>query len=366
MATIKDALVDFNPWWKEDFGLDFHRRDVYGRVQRFMPMRQMLVFTGLRRTGKSTILLKAAQDAIRGGMDPKNIIFFSFDEFRDVEIRAILREYEELFGKNLRNGRYLLLLDELQKLPGWDNQLKTIYDVFRNIKIMVSGSESLFLRRKSKETLAGRMFEFTVEPLSFKEFLSFKGADFEPHALYEKELSRLFDEFTRSQGLPELVGVSDKEVIRKYVRESIVEKVLYTDLPQLVPVKDAGVLASLVNLFMEQPGELVQLVELSKELGVSRQTLSDYLAYLEQSFLVKKLYNFSNNRRKMEQKLKKYYPALVSPALAFKEDDFSRSRVFMKRFNAPKGCIISRRLEEKRRVNGKAVEVVPAFKYFLR
>jgi len=71
--------------------------------------------------------------------------------------------------RSFTEGKYLLLLDEIQKVSNCDDQLKRIYDVSRkNIKIIVSGSESLLIRKKSKETLAGRMFDFKVEPLSFK------------------------------------------------------------------------------------------------------------------------------------------------------------------------------------------------------
>jgi hypothetical protein len=79
---------------------------------------------------------------------------------------------------------------------------------------------------------------------------------------------------------------------------------------------------------MEEPGQLVEVSELAGELKVSRQTLSNYLSYLEQSFLVRKLYNYSTGRRKVERKLKRYYPTIISVDLLFREDDLSKSRVF--------------------------------------
>jgi predicted AAA+ superfamily ATPase len=78
---------------------------------------------------------------------------------------------------------------------------------------------------------------------------------------------------------------------------------------------------------LEEPGQLVELSELG-ELRVSRQTVSSYLSYLEQSFLVRKLYNYSTGRRKVERKLKRYYTTIISVDLLFNEDDLSKSRVF--------------------------------------
>lgn len=165
---------------------------------------------------------------------------------------------------------------------------------------------------------------------------------------------------------------------------------------------------------MEEPGQLLDISELAGELKVSRQTLSNYLAYLEQSFLIQKLYNYSVGRRRIERKLRKYYPTMVSVDLLFKEDDLSRSKVFewmvinqlkpkffwrdpyknevdavlsnrkpvpveikygkidlsglqsfMKKFEIDKGYVVSRDKEETRKMDGKTVSVVPVYKFLL-
>ncbi|MGA2916591.1 MAG: ATP-binding protein [Sedimentisphaerales bacterium] len=414
MAKIKDALREFNPWWKGAFEVEFKDRNIYGKIQKFLPLPQMVALTGLRRTGKTTLMLKIADDAIKKGYGPLDVIYFSFDEFPEIEIREIIEQYEEITGNTFRQGKRLLLLDEIQKLNGWENQLKAVYDTCKNTKIMISGSESLFIRKKSKEALAGRIFEFTVEPLLFNEFLAFKGLKLKPTGLYEKELRKLFDEFALTMGFPELVGITDREIIKKYVKEGIVEKVVYRDLAKLFKIKDISVMDSLLRVIMEEPGQIIELSGLAHELNISRQTLSGYLGYLEKSFMVRKLYNFSRNRRKIERKLKKYYPAMPSVSLLFSEDDLSRSRVFewlvimqlkaeffwrdpyknevdavlvngepvpvevkygkigfrgieafMKKFNVDRGCIISRDEESKKEKDGKVISIVPAFKFFL-
>ncbi len=415
MAEIKELLKDFNPWWQNGFKVEFKEREIYQEIKKFLDLKQIVAFTGLRRVGKTTLILKIIEDSIRKGFNPRNIIYFSFDEFKEIEIREVMRVYEEVIEKNLRNEKYFLLLDEIQKLSNWEEQLKVIYDIFKNIKIIISGSESLFIKRKSKETLAGRIFEFKIEPLSFKEFLTFKGVDFKPTGLYEKELYRLFNEFILSLGFPELVDVEEKDIIKKYIKEGIVEKIIYKDFTKLFKIKDVSVIESLLNILMEDPGQVIELSDLSSELKISRQTLSDYLSYLEDSFLIRKLYNFSKNRRKVERKLKRYYPAIVSPGILFKEDDFSKSKVFecmivnqlkaeffwrdpyknevdiiqaaeklkpievkygkidfkglevfMKKFKVNAGYIISRNKEATKKLNGKVISVIPAFKFLLK
>ena len=106
------------------------------------------------------------------------------------------------------------------------------------------------------------------------------------------------------------------------------EKVVYSDIPKLFKISDLTVLESVLRPLLEKPGQLIELSNWSKELGISRQTLSLYLKYLEDSSIVKKLYNFSKSRRKTERRLKKYYPAVVSEDLLFRQDDISRSHAF--------------------------------------
>lgn len=413
MPQIRDILLESNPWWKEEFKLEYCEREIHKQISKYLPLPQIIALTGLRRVGKTTLMHKIVLDFIRSGFDARNIIYFSFDEFRETELREVMRGYEALMEKNLRQGKYLLLLDEIQKLMNWEDQVKRIYDTYR-IKIIISGSESMFIKKKSKETLSGRIFEFKIETLSFKEFLDFKGAELEPVGLYEKELAGLFEEYMLSQGFPELVDIKDKNIIRKYIKESIVEKVIYRDLPQLFKIKDISVLESVLGIIMEEPGQLIEITDLAKELKLSRQTLSNYLTYLEESFLIKKLYNFSRNKRKTERKLKKYYPAMISDII-FKDDDISKSKVFewlfatrlntgffwrdayknevdivipdkipipveikygkietkglmafMKKFKVAEGYIISHEREERLRIGEYTINVVPGFKFLLK
>lgn len=416
MTQVREILVESNKWWKTSFTVEYKERDIYKKISKYLKLPQIITFIGLRRVGKTTLMFKIIQDYITKGFNPKNILYFSFDEFRETDIREILNEYEKIVEKNLENEKYLVLLDEIQKLENWEEKLKRIYDVYgKNIKIIITGSESLFIKKKSKETLAGRIFEFKIETLTFKEFLKFKGKKFQNIKLYEKEIARLFEEYKLTQGFPELVNIKDKEIIKKYIKESIIEKVIYRDIANLFNIKDVSILESLLNIFMENPGQIIELSELGKELQITRQTLSNYIRYLEESFLIRKLYNYSRNRRKIERKLKKYYPTILSPNLLFKEDNYSKSKAFegilinqlnaeyfwrdpyknevdividqdkpkpieikygkieikgllsfMKKFNVNEGHIISFNQEKKLEHGDKKITITPAFKFLLQ
>ena len=169
---IIEALEKNNKWWKWEFELDFKRRKVYDEIKKFMHTRQIISLTGLRRVGKTQTMLKIVQDNIEK-YDKKNILYFSFDEFKDVKIYDIMRSYERLMSRDLDKGSYLMLFDEIQKIDNWEEQLKRIYDENPKIKFIISGSESLFIRKKTRESLAGRIYEFQIKTLDFEEYLAF-------------------------------------------------------------------------------------------------------------------------------------------------------------------------------------------------
>jgi len=355
------------------------------------------------------------KDMIDSNFNPQNIIYFSFDNFRELSISKLIEIYSENFNKDLNSQKYIFLFDEIQKIENWEEQIKRIYDLHTNFKIIISGSESLFIRKKSRESLAGRMFEFKIETLSFKEFLSFKGVELKPLAIYEKELSLLFEEFMLEGGFPELVGIKDKDFIKNYIRETVVEKILFRDIPLIFPVKDVSILESLFKIISSNPGQIIEMNKLAVEVGISRRVVSLYLGYLENSFLIKKIFNFSRNQRKTAKKLKKYYPTIPALGFMYGNDDIKpkifenvlvlqtkanffwrdayKNEVdiviengkilpievkygeikdlnglfrFMKLFNVNSGVVISKQEERKQKVDNKEISIIPAWKWLLK
>lgn len=416
MAEIISYMREFNPWWEGKFKLEYKEREIYSKIKRFLEMPQIIALTGLRRVGKTTIMLKIVEERLSSGFNPQNIFFFSFDDFNGNSLKELVEEYERVNNKKLSDEKFLFLFDEIQKINNWQEQIKIIYDLYKNnIKIIVSGSESLFIRKKFKESLAGRIFEFKVDTLTFREFIKFKEVSYKSFELYKKEYYKLFEEFIISEGFPELYEIKDKEKIKMYIKEGIRDKVLYKDIPSLFKIKDISILNSILENITENPGQLIELSNFSSEYKISRPTLANYLRYLEDSFLIKKLYNFSKNKRKIERKLKKYYPALTSINLLFSEDSLSKSKVFenvlinqlkadffwrdpyknevdmvldegkiipvevkygeikdikgllkfMDLFNINKGFVISREQEKKQKYGDKEILIIPAWKWLL-
>ena len=407
---IRKILEKNNKWWKKrDFELDFKPREIYPKIKRFMEGKQILALNGLRRVGKTTIMFKLAKDFIQG-YGNKNIVYFSFDEFKEARLEEILEVYLDLFDKEIEDGKYLVLFDEIQKVEDWEEQLKRLYDENQNIKFVISGSESLFIEKSSKESLAGRIFDFKIRQLSFKEYLRFRGKEFDNLKLYKKEILSEFKKYLFSNGFPELIG-KDKEVIEKYLRGTIIERIIYRDAPQVFKIREPEILEQILRIILKDPGRMINFNGLAGQLQISRQTISNYLNYLEKSFLIKKVYNYSGSQRKTERKMKKYYPAILLPETIknyfgkafetaiildleadyfwrdqyknevdtikierddlfpieikpgeFSEKDLKPLKLFSKKFDTEKPTVIT--YDKKIKMEG--IEVIPFYEYFLR
>ena len=318
MLTL-DALVDANEWWKtgavnKQFTPEV-KRELYRELLEEASSRQISAIIGLRRTGKSTLLYQLIQKLLDDGAPATGILYFSFDERVESldELMALYRE--NVLKKDLgEGGKTHLFLDEVQKLDAWQDKLKILYDRHPGVKIFISGSASIDILRGGKETLAGRIRYHHLKPLSFKEFLELKGVgkgwQREPQ-LWKKELrTEMANYLTRA--FPEIALATDEQA-KRYVKEGIIGQAIFRDLRQLFKVKEVELIEKLVSILASNPGAITNLADLSKDLGRSRQTLSNYLYYLEASHVAKSFSNYRGSKRGSSRKLRKYY--LAHPAL---------------------------------------------------
>lgn len=308
---IERALREFNPFWIAPFKIEYKDREVYEKLFKYIKEPQIVSLCGLRRVGKTTILQKIIYELLKENR-PDAILYFSFDDFGDLELYDVLDAFKVIHQKEPK----FLIFDEVQKITNWAEKVKILYDT-KKYKIFVSGSESLFLRKGSSESLAGRIFEFEVKKLSFREYLNFIGKTeiMKKPRLYDVELKIEFGNYLFSGGFPELIGKKDKEVIRQYIKTAIIQTVVFKDMREIYPIDDTSQLIRILDILIDNPGMVVDFSSLSQELGISRQTLSKYFEYLEMAHLVVKLYNFSRNRITSEKSLKKFYPTFLSPVL---------------------------------------------------
>jgi hypothetical protein len=315
---LKMEIEDLNPWWvsgkvQKEF-LHLGKRDTYEELLQYATSKQIIVLTGLRRTGKTVTLHQVIDHLLQ--KNPKDtIIYYSYD-LLDQSIEEALEYYNQILKKDFRKDKVTVFIDEIQKRDNWENELKLLYDNYPNLKFFISGSASLFIEKKTKESLAGRTYSFIMQPLSFAEYLRLKRVNYDSNpALYGRELKKQLILYLQSGGFPELLHEEDAIKIQKYVKESVADKIIYADIPNAFEIEEPGLLESIFSIVSASPGMVIDYESLASDLKRNRKTISNYLLYLEKAFLVRKLYNYSRNLLTNEKKLKRFYPS--STAFAY-------------------------------------------------
>jgi hypothetical protein len=319
----------FNEWWATGKVRDElappYRRKPFAEASRLLDHRQAVVLTGLRRVGKSTMLYQLAQEILKKA-EPANLLYYSFEEGGE-GTAEVLKEYEARVLKKPMDkaGRVFALLDEVQYAKDWIQAVKRYYDLYPNLKFVLSGSSSLLISGRALSSLAGRSFFVEAYPMTFREFVEATGA-MSPSGEPTSRLEPVFWDYLGKAGFPEVVGWGDERKVEEYVRDSVVDRVLFRDAPTLLGRRDPLLMGRLLSEVASRPGGLANLNSLSRDLGASRLTVSRYLRSLEISLLVRGLSNFRPSSRSSSRKLRKYYPATTSLIKAVSREAFAREQ----------------------------------------
>lgn len=282
---------------------------------------------GPRRVGKTVMIYHSIDRLISSGVDPKKIIYVSVDT--PIYNNISLEEFFSLARKALRNEDcyegYYVFFDEIQYLKNWEVHLKSMVDTFRSSRFVASGSAAAALKMKSNESGAGRFSDFLLPPLTFFEYIQFKGLDslvvksnngISPYdTINIAELNRHFVDYINFGGYPEVVF---SETIRRnpgqYIKNDIIDKVLLRDLPSLYGISDIQELNKLFVHIAFRSGNEFSYESLTKEAGIKKETIKRYLEYLEAAFLIKVVNRIDQNAKRL-QRVTSFKIYLTNPSL---------------------------------------------------
>ena len=323
-------IVEFNTWWNDGRvreGLaPGYERHMLAAVMPTLSKRQVTVLRGPRRTGKSTMLYQAIRHLLSEGVDPKLILYYSFDA-SEGDVQELLDEYgNSILGAPLDGtGRKYVFLDEVQKCEGWAEQVKRNYDLYRNVKFVLSGSVSFDIGAGATESLAGRASEMVLSPMSFGEYLGMRGiaapgigSPLKEFLMAETTVASRFRHYLDTGGFPEIVAVDDPEEIKEYVLSSVVQRAVYGDLFQRGGIGDPESMMALLRAIAETPGMLLNYDRLGADIGRDRRTVSSYIARLEQAMIIRTIGNFRRSALSSSRKHRKASPVSTALTCAFK------------------------------------------------
>ena len=311
ILSIDELIHLQNPWFTNRGDAPRERllpkRSFYAKFKNLVDeTRQISALIGVRRVGKTVLLRQILAEKLE---NPDNLpLFFSFDQEILPTLKNPLSEIinyylTSILKKRLSkiNKTIYLFFDEIQLIPFWQDTLKRYYDLNQNLKFIISGSSSLFLHEKSKESLAGRIFEQILPPLTFKEYKKINKTTMDE--IY------LFIEYLKYGGFFEELDLPDEQRKKEFLREWVLGKVLERDLPNLLRLSDRQILRILFHVLIQTTGQNVVLSKIATELELSPTTITNYVAILEKTLLLSSLFNFAGSFVRRERRLRKIYPA---------------------------------------------------------
>lgn len=286
-------------------------RSLFQKIEPYLESPEAIIVTGMRRTGKTT-LLKYIYEKI----DSDNKLFLDLEQplnrkyFEEDNYDRIKSSFE-ILGINFSDRPYIFL-DEIQFSRNLPSVVKYFVD-HHNVKFFLTGSASFYLKNLFTESLSGRKFIFELFPLTFKEFLVFKGSPLKiPEAAHTitkpafDKIDLLYDEYMFFGGFPGVV-LKENPDEKKKALEDIFTSFFNLEVLQLGDFRRNDIIRDLMLLLMERIGSKLDIQRLSKELGASRPTLKDYISFLEGTYFIKTIKPFSKGRSSEIRKTPKVY-----------------------------------------------------------
>lgn len=294
--------------------IEIKRRKLFQKIIRYIDDNEVIVIHGSRQVGKTSLLYYIIEHCLKKISSEQNIFYFDLEDFQLLDLcntspgEVIL--YLKSKGVNTDKKVYLLI-DEIQYMNNPSSFLKLFHDRYKGkVKLIVSGSSSMLIKKKFSDSLAGRVVDFELFTLDFEEFLNFKGFSYRLELkltdTINKELSKLYVEFIIFGGYPAIVledNIEKKEIKLKQIINAYIKK----DIRDIADIRDINKFNELVKILASQSSGLLNILELSNTAGLAKQTLSEYIFLLENTYIIKRVRPFHRNIRSELIKMPKIY-----------------------------------------------------------
>lgn len=264
------------------------QRELEALVTRQLGKNKVLLIMGTRRVGK-TILVETIKNNYKG-----QLLVFNAEDF---DVQEILKNRSVANYKRIIGNATLLIIDEAQALPEAGAILKLMIDNIPELTIIATGSSSFDLANKTGDPLTGRSLQFYLYPLSQAEIATQEDALETIQNLEERLIFGSYPELFHLPGIQEKTG---------YLQQ-LVQSYLLKDILAYEGIRHSDKIVKLLRLIAFQCGAEVSYNELAGQLGISKNTVENYLDLLSKVFIVYKLGAYSTNQRKEVSKSSKWF-----------------------------------------------------------
>ena len=275
--------------------------------------KKIVSLIGVRRSGKTYILFSLIEK-LRQSIDSRNIIYINFEDDRLFPLTLeklddLMEGYYELYPEK-REEKVYLFLDEVQNIEGWEKYVRRIDDTL-NLQLYITGSSSKLLSSEIATSLRGRTITYEIFPFSFKEYLRHK--EIEVNLYSSKSISFIknaFNSYLVDGGFAETFDETPD--VQKRILKDYLDLIIYKDVVERYSIKNQSLLKHLIKYMFVNMGTLISVNKLyndykSQGYKVGKDTLQDYLSYLQEAYTLFTTPIYRNSVREEQRNPKKLY-----------------------------------------------------------
>ena len=281
------------------------REKYLSKIRPFYEQDLIKVITGIRRCGKSVILLQIIDELKQKGIKDSQIIYinFEFEDYSFIENDKDLHNYikEQIVNKE----KYYLFFDEIQNVKNWEKAVNS-FKASKNVSIFITGSNSDLLSGELATHLAGRYVSFSVYPFTFKEVCNFK------NLTNTNEIENAFSDYIYWGGLPQRFMMTDEMQTKTYLSD-VYNSIVIKDIIKRFNIKDLDLFNRIVEYIVTTPSQNFSAESLSnyflgkESRDVSKITLYNYLEYMTKALLINKADRYDVRGKRILNGKYKYY-----------------------------------------------------------
>ena len=278
-----------------------YRKEYIDKLNTYKDKRIIKVLTGIRRSGKSTILNEFKNELIKSGVAEENIISINFEDNDNKELLDSQKLHDFIIEKTNKNCKNYVFLDEIQNVIGFQKCVDSLF-LREYLDIYITGSNSYMLSGELATYLTGRYVQIHVLPLSFKEYISYYG---------ETDELKKYNQYSMYGGFPYLINLESSNEKIEYL-DSIYSTVIMKDVINRKKVNDVMILESICRFLFDNIGSNVSTKKISDTLASygrknSVHTIEQYLNSLLESYILYKVNRFDIKGKQLLKTQEKYY-----------------------------------------------------------
>ena len=281
-------------------------------LKKFKDEQIIKILCGVRRCGKSTILKSYKEELISLGVKEQNIIeriYTSLEFDSDFDYRKMHQELMGFIENTDKNQKVYLLLDEVQEVENWEKCVNSLFET-QNVDIYVTGSNSKLLSSEISTYLTGRFVQIPIFTLSFSEFIDFKKHYFPTNT--EISLEKYFEQYLKSGGFPFIAKTNHNQEENYQIIDGIYSTVVTRDISKRHNISNLEMFNRVVRFILENLGKNFSAKTIfdffkSQQRSISIETIYNYLAWLEEAFIIYRCNRFDIQGKNVLKTQEKYY-----------------------------------------------------------